>query len=170
MSSLDNEWDATSYSTWGSENDQAITFDGYNTDETSSTKESTKESNASTSTGSDVPSLISRQHSDDTSNRSYNKEVLDLEVDDASDKESIFLSKKNYSQNLDKDWLLLDNQSTVNLMCNPRYVKNIRTVPEKLAVRTVSGTAKTNQKCNVPSYGEAWFMKGGIANILSLHL
>eukprot|EP00957_Ditylum_brightwellii_P015745 1186851-Ditylum_brightwellii.AAC.1 len=77
MSSSDDEWDATSYSTWGSENDQALAFNGYNTDETSSTKESTKGSNALTSTGSDVPSLISRQHSNDSSvesNSIYNKE------------------------------------------------------------------------------------------------
>eukprot|EP00957_Ditylum_brightwellii_P049803 3776161-Ditylum_brightwellii.AAC.1 len=158
MSSLDDEWDTTSYNTWGSENDQALTLNGYNTNKTSSTKGSTKGSNASTSTGSNVPSLISRQHSDSSSvenDRSFNKEVLDSEVDDTLDKESIFLSKKNYSWNLDKDWLLLDNQSTLKLMCNPRYIKNIRTVIEKLAVRTISRTAKTNQKCNVPGYGKA---------------
>eukprot|EP00957_Ditylum_brightwellii_P134714 10270290-Ditylum_brightwellii.AAC.1 len=129
MSSSDDEWGVTSHSTWGSKYDQALTIDdngygsnGYSTDETSNTQQSTEGSDASTSTGSDVPSLISRQHSDNSSmesDRSNNKDVSDLEADDALDEESVFLSKKNYAQSLNKDWLLLDNQSTVNLMCNP---------------------------------------------------
>jgi hypothetical protein len=47
-------------------------------------------------------------------------------------------------------WILLDNQSTVNVFCNPKMLRNIR-------------PAKTTM-----GYGEVWFNPKGIANILSL--
>ena len=77
--------------------------------------------------------------------------------------------KLKRSQKVNKWWILLDSQSTVDLFSNPRLLTNIRSIDKELKVRCNAGIATTNLIGDLPGYGTVWYLKDGIANILSLH-
>ena len=65
-------------------------------------------------------------------------------------------------------WLLLDSQSTVDVVTNRRLLKNIRKAPRRLRIRCNAGDRLTNMVGHLPGYGTVWYLEDGIANILSL--
>ena len=71
---------------------------------------------------------------------------------------------------IDKDWLLLDNQSTVNVVCNPALLTNIRQIKQCMYIYCNAGMTSTNWVGDFEGYGTVWFHATGIANILSLAL
>ena len=73
-----------------------------------------------------------------------------------------------YQQENMKEWILLDNESTVTIFCNPDMVKDIKeTQEESLNLVTNAGVLQTNHKATIPGWGEAWFNPHAITNIFS---
>ena len=67
-------------------------------------------------------------------------------------------------------WILLDNQSTVDVFCEGRLLKNIRKSPTSCRISCNAGVVIVNLIGDLPGYpAPVWYHPGGIANILSLH-
>jgi hypothetical protein len=67
-----------------------------------------------------------------------------------------------------RSWILLDNQSTVDVFCNRGLLENIRKVNKTMSINCNAGVTRTSWVGDLPGYGEVWYNKAGIANILSL--
>ena len=67
-----------------------------------------------------------------------------------------------------KTWVLLDSQLTVDIFCNPHFLKNIRRTPEGLRLHCNAGSCLTNLVGDLHGYGTVWYDPKAIANILSL--
>ena len=65
-------------------------------------------------------------------------------------------------------WILLDNQSTVDVFANCHLLHHIWTVGATMQIHCNAGISHTNQVGNLPGYRTVWFHPSGIANILSL--
>jgi hypothetical protein len=70
-----------------------------------------------------------------------------------------------YQAEIMKDVILLDNQSSASIFCNPDFVYDVREVDEELVLLTNGGEIRTKQKATVPDFGEVWFNPKAITNI-----
>lgn len=66
-----------------------------------------------------------------------------------------------------KNWILLDNQSIVDVFCDPKLLRNIQQTNKAMNIKCNAGGTRTNWVGDFPGYGEVWYKKSGIANILS---
>ena len=80
-----------------------------------------------------------------------------------------FSQIENRKFTIPKAWILLDNQSTVDVFYNHEMLRNIHTVDERMYIHCNAGTQWTNQQGDLPGYGRVWYCPSAIANILSLH-
>ncbi|GAX11354.1 hypothetical protein FisN_22Lu047 [Fistulifera solaris] len=94
----------------------------------------------------------------------------DYSPDDDGDYGFQLLNEQGRYNGIPRNWILLDNQSTVDVFCNPGLVTNIRKVNRTLRINTNAGVATTNMMADLRGYGSVWFYRQGIANILSLAL
>jgi hypothetical protein len=69
---------------------------------------------------------------------------------------------------ISRNWILLDNQSTVDVFCNEGLLQNIRKVNKTMNIKCNAGVTRTSWVGDLPGYGQVWYSKAGIANILSL--
>ena len=69
---------------------------------------------------------------------------------------------------LPKNWILLDNQSTVDVFCNKNLLSNIREHSTSMDIHCNAGVTSTRLIGELRGYGTVWYNPTGIANILSL--
>ena len=67
-----------------------------------------------------------------------------------------------------KDWILLDNQSNVDVFCNRNLLCNIREHSNTMDIHCNAGITSTRLIGELRGYGTVWYNPTGIANILSL--
>jgi hypothetical protein len=67
-----------------------------------------------------------------------------------------------------KNWMTLDNGSTLSLFLNPESVEDIQTSSKTLALGTNAGVTHSNQEATAPGFGTVCFDKDAIANIFGL--
>ena len=67
------------------------------------------------------------------------------------------------------NWILLDNQSTVDIIVNQALLKNIHSSDHPITVSSHAGSRILYHQGLLPGYGLVWYDKAGPANILSLH-
>ncbi len=68
-----------------------------------------------------------------------------------------------------REFLLLENQSSDHVFCNPELFKNIRAAGKELSFHSNGGTLPIKNIANFDGYKESvWFSKQAMTNILSL--
>ena len=95
------------------------------------------------------------------------------EFDDEGCDNFVFLQPEKESTNkkgkLPMNWILLDNQSTINVFSNRKLLKNVKTTSRTMTIMCNAGVTHTNMIGEMEGYpGEVWYNPNGIANILSL--
>ena len=106
------------------------------------------------------PDQIHAMDADDASEASNESSVIILAQ----------LSDEPIAQNqqpINKDFVLLDSQSTVNLFSNPSHVTNIRPADSPIRVYCNKGTMITDKQADFGD-NNVYFDANGIANVLSL--
>jgi hypothetical protein len=67
--------------------------------------------------------------------------------------------------------LLLDNQSSVHIMCNPDFVNDIRESSQLMILKSNGGSLLINEVANFEGFKrETWFSRNAMTNILSFSL
>ncbi len=91
-----------------------------------------------------------------------------MEEEDLDDGENIFAQQKSRGM-VNKNYLLPDNQSTVNQIVNPNMLKNIRKSSKPIKIHCNAGMSKTELEGEL---GEmtVYHNPDSIANVLSLKL
>ena len=67
---------------------------------------------------------------------------------------------------MDKNWILLDNCSTVHVFYKKKFLKNLIEAKQTLHLYTNAGKVVLNMEDDVPGFGPVWYHPKGIANVL----
>jgi hypothetical protein len=76
--------------------------------------------------------------------------------------------QNNEHKHVPRNWILLDNRSTVDVFCNSALQEDIHEAATYMTIHCNAGRTSTNLKGTLPGYGYVWFHPEGIANVLSL--
>ena len=79
-------------------------------------------------------------------------------------------NKRFIQKNLDlRTVVLLDNDSTMNLFCNPDLVEDIKKVKRPFSIQSNGGKFSVNQKAKIPGYNKrVWLSRRSVTNIIML--
>jgi hypothetical protein len=83
---------------------------------------------------------------------------------------NILFKKSGSKLNLDlRNIILLDNESTMDLFCNPSLVHHVRTAKKAMSLQSNGGNMRIKQKATIDGYHkDVWFSKHAITNIIAL--
>eukprot|EP00536_Pseudo-nitzschia_multiseries_P010890 jgi/Psemu1/27327/gm1.27327_g len=103
----------------------------------------------------------------------FNYKDSDWEDDDKhEDVQQLFIQSKSEG-GVDLNWILLNSESSLNLIANPKLVNNIRVAPNGnfMNIHSNSGVSQTNLIADLPGFGIVWFYTNELVpNVLSLAL
>jgi hypothetical protein len=102
-----------------------------------------------------------------TSNRSPRVGWSKLLIVKSIEKESHYNDDREMGSRL-RNWITLDNGSTLSLFSNHDLVEDIRTSSKTLVLVTNTGVTQSNKEVTVPGFGKVYFDKDAIANIFGL--
>jgi hypothetical protein len=102
-----------------------------------------------------------------TSNRSSRVSWSGLLIATSIEKESHYNDDQEMGSRL-RNWITLDNGSTLSLFSNPDLVEDIQTSSKTLVLTTNTGVTQSNKEMTVPGFGKVYFDKDAIANIFGL--
>lgn len=111
----------------------------------------------------DVVKGDNNNHSNATVN-SYSSHSLVNTITSAATTSHLF---NTMSIPIPRSWILLDNQSTVDIFCEMSLLDNVHESNETMSIQCNAGTITTTTKGTFGDYGIVWYCKDGIANILS---
>jgi hypothetical protein len=89
-------------------------------------------------------------------------------TEEAADGIGGFSFSQSGAEDIPASWMLLDNQSTVDLFCNRKLLVNLRPSSTRMNVRCNGGQRTTTMVGDLPGYGTVWYNPKSITNILSL--
>ncbi len=70
-----------------------------------------------------------------------------------------------------RNHLLLDNQSSVHIMCNPDFVNDIRELSQSMILKSNGGSLPINEVADFEGFKrETWFLRNAMTNIPSFSL
>eukprot|EP00536_Pseudo-nitzschia_multiseries_P018200 jgi/Psemu1/54543/gm1.54543_g len=133
-------------------------------DSDSTTSFTSSSSGWSNSDYDSVPDLVPRtnRYPDDDNEADYHF---------SNDVEYLFTQSK-FERGVNPYWILLDSESSLNLIVNPELVEKIRQAPNNgfMNIHCNSGISRTNMIADLPGFGTVWIYEDGLANVLSLAL
>jgi len=81
-------------------------------------------------------------------------------------------SGKNYAfihcRKIDPNWILLNTGSSIEVFSNPNLLEVIYKSRESNKIHCNAGVIRVKHKRMLPKYGEVWYNKKGVSNILSM--
>ena len=77
------------------------------------------------------------------------------------------IHKQEHHEGENSTNILLDNQSTVYMIVNSKFLKNDRVSIQVLRLYTNAGMAKVMHEGDIPGVGVCWYYADGIANVIS---
>ena len=78
-------------------------------------------------------------------------------------------SASSSQASISPEWLLLDNQSTVDIIRDSTLLKNIHTAERPIMIQSHAGRRQISKQGLLPGYGIVWHDPKGPANIISLN-
>eukprot|EP00536_Pseudo-nitzschia_multiseries_P000330 jgi/Psemu1/757/gm1.757_g len=149
-------------------NAEAISEDSTSTSSASTIDSDSDDDNSSSN---DIPDLVPQTGQCDDNNDNTEEGSVNTDYHFSDDAEYLFTQSKSEG-GVNPYWILLDSESSLNLIVIPELVTNIREAPNNgfMNIHCNSGVSRTNLIADLPGFGVVWFYEGGLANVLSLAL